>query len=86
VYKVDISQAAAEEIEKIFYADRRIYKRIMAALVSLQTDPLQGKLLSRELKGRRSLRVGDYRIIYAVLHQVLTVQVIDVGHRREIYR
>jgi mRNA-degrading endonuclease RelE of RelBE toxin-antitoxin system len=35
------------------------------------------------------VRVGDYRIVYEVLDQVLVVQVVQVvrvGHRREVYR
>jgi len=32
------------------------------------------------------IRVGDYRIIYQIEDAVLVVLVVDVGHRREIYR
>ncbi|MEO7272183.1 MAG: type II toxin-antitoxin system RelE/ParE family toxin [Vicinamibacterales bacterium] len=32
------------------------------------------------------LRVGDYRLIYTVQDDVLTVLVVTVGHRREVYR
>jgi mRNA interferase RelE/StbE len=32
------------------------------------------------------VRVGDYRIVYEVLDQVLVVQVVRVGHRREVHR
>ena len=32
------------------------------------------------------IRVGDYRIIYAIYDDRLLVLVIDVGHRREVYR
>jgi mRNA interferase RelE/StbE len=32
------------------------------------------------------VRVGDYRIIYDIDDGVLTVLVLDLGHRREIYR
>lgn len=41
------------------------------------------------LKGRHSdwrIRVGDYRVIYAVHDEILVVLVIDVGHRRDTYR
>jgi mRNA interferase RelE/StbE len=42
-----------------------------------------------EVKGRPGvmrIRAGDYRILYEVRDQQLVVLVIDVGHRREIYR
>ena len=32
------------------------------------------------------LRFGDYRSVYSVIDNVLTVEVIEVGHRKEIYR
>ncbi len=40
----------------------------------------------RGAAGLRRLRVGDYRVIYTVSDRELVVLVIDVGHRREIYR
>jgi mRNA interferase RelE/StbE len=32
------------------------------------------------------IRVGDYRIIYAVADELLVVLIVKVGHRREVYR
>lgn len=32
------------------------------------------------------IRVGDYRIIYNIESSVLTIEIIKVGHRREVYR
>lgn len=52
----------------------------------LMIDPVKfGKLLRRTLKGLKKLRVGDYRIIYSVSKKIVTVEVIKVGHRREVY-
>ncbi len=31
------------------------------------------------------IRVGDYRIVYTVIAQELAIDVIRVGHRKEIY-
>jgi mRNA interferase RelE/StbE len=44
---------------------------------------------SRKLKGEERayrIRVGDYRIIYDVLRDVLVVLVLSVGHRKDVYR
>ena len=41
------------------------------------------------MKGEDSVyrvRVGDYRIVYEVLDNVLLVHVVRIGHRREVYR
>jgi mRNA interferase RelE/StbE len=32
------------------------------------------------------VRIGDYRIIYAIEDDLLVVLIVEVGHRREIYR
>lgn len=32
------------------------------------------------------VRVGDYRVVYTVAHAVVTVFVIRIGHRRDVYR
>lgn len=60
--------------------------RIVAALDCLEIDPFVGKALKGELKGRYSYRAGSYRIIYCIRRQKLLVLVIDIGHRRGIYR
>ncbi|MDQ7783423.1 MAG: type II toxin-antitoxin system RelE/ParE family toxin [Desulfomonilaceae bacterium] len=35
---------------------------------------------------RYRVRVGDYRVIYAMEDDILLVLVVEIGHRREIYR
>jgi mRNA interferase RelE/StbE len=45
-----------------------------------------GKMLAGELQGMIRYRVGDYRLICRLEDQALTILVIEIGHRREIYR
>jgi mRNA interferase RelE/StbE len=53
----------------------------------LTTDPLRfGKPLRYSLYNLRSLRVGDYRILYQVDHKRLLVSITAIGHRRDIYK
>ena len=47
--------------------------------------PQQAKPL-KHAEGRWRLRVGDYRILYRIEHTELTVLVVEVGHRRDVYR
>ena len=41
----------------------------------------------KKLKGRKGyrIRVGNYRIIYEIFDEILLIDVIDIGHRKEIY-
>ncbi|UGX88074.1 type II toxin-antitoxin system RelE/ParE family toxin [Phyllobacterium meliloti] len=66
-------------------------RRIMAFLgtrIALLDDPRQtGKTLRGATLGSLwRYRVGDYRIICEIQDQKLVVLVIDIGHRREVYR
>lgn len=52
----------------------------------LMVDPVKfGLPLRRNLKGLMKLRVGNYRIIYSIRREIVTVEVIKIGHRREVY-
>jgi mRNA interferase RelE/StbE len=53
----------------------------------LGSDPMPAG--ARQLKGQPGamrIRVGDYRIVYAVHNDRLVVLVIRLGHRRDVYR
>ena len=68
--------------------DRAVAKRLRAKILALARNPLAPNNNVRKLTGIEGyrLRVGDWRIIYALRHEVLTVVVVRVGHRREIYQ
>ena len=85
-YKLEISNQAARVLEHMARREPQIYKRVASVLDGLEKNPYQGKALKGQLKGRYSYRVGSYRIIYSVHRHILTVYVIDVGHRRDVYR
>ena len=59
--------------------------KVRAAVDELAKDPLQGKPLSFTLKGLRSWRTGDWRIIYRAEAEKVVVVVVTVGHRRDVY-
>jgi len=86
MYKLEFSNLASKELEKIFKADKKLYFRLITVSESLKADPFQGKRLKGKLAGDYSLRVGDYRIIYTIYKNRLIIYIIDLGHRKEIYR
>jgi mRNA interferase RelE/StbE len=61
--------------------------KIIRAVESLGTDPFPTghKKLSGSQRAYR-IRVGDYRIIYEVHGSVLLIDVVRVGHRRDVYQ
>ncbi len=85
-YKIQLSRQAEKAFEKIQHSDTALSQRILAVFDLLQHEPYLGKALSGELKGRFSYRIGVYRIIYAVVKHQLVIYVLDIGHRRGVYR
>ena len=86
MYKVELGRQAEKDLEKVFRSDRRLYQRFLNAFDAVSRDPDQGKALHGELKGLMSHRMGSYRILYEIRHGQFFVIVIDLGHRREIYK
>lgn len=83
-YRLLIKPSAAKEIEASPRKDRlRIIKRIQE-LANNPRPPGCEKLSGDYDKYR--VRQGAYRIVYAISDVDLTVCVVKVGHRREVYR
>jgi len=85
-YKLELTRQAESVLEHLARLEPELYRRMAQVLDDLEHDPFQGKPLKGQLKGRYSYRVGTYRIIYKVFRHQLLVVVIDIGHRRDIYR
>lgn len=81
-YTVVIEKHAAKSLEKIHEPD---YSKIKTAIISLTANPRPTGYI--KLKGYSAYRIrqGDYRIIYEINDAVLTVKVIDVSNRKNIY-
>jgi len=82
-YSLVIKKSAERELRTIPKPDLR---RVTERMRGLAQDPRPTG--SEKLSGhdRYRVRQGDYRIVYAVDDETRTVQVVKVGHRREVYR
>ena len=82
-YRLQIKRSAVKELEAVRLRDRR---RIVRRIQTLATDPRPPGC--EKLSGQEKYRVrqGDYRILYAVDDDELTVVVVKIGHRRDVYR
>jgi mRNA interferase RelE/StbE len=85
MWSVDYS---AEALGTLARMDRAVAKRLRGKILALARNPLTPNNNVKKLAGIEGyrLRVGDWRIIYTFRHEVLTVVVVRVGHRREIYQ
>ena len=82
-YRIEISRRAAKAVVSLDKPHRR---KILAAIDALSGNPRP--VGCKKLAGQQAwrIRVGEYRIIYEIHDQVLLVFLVDIGHRREIYR
>ena len=78
---------ARQAVRSLAQLQRRNQQRIRAAIDLLADNPQPPRCVSLMGEvGVCRIRVGDFRILYEVLDQRLVVQVIRIGHRREVYR
>jgi mRNA interferase RelE/StbE len=61
------------------------YSNIKIAIYNLADNPRPSGY--KKLKGRHGyrIRVNDYRIIYDIFDDILVVEVISLGHRKDVY-
>lgn len=83
-YAVEVARSAVKVIARLPRPDQQ---RVRAAIDLLADNPRPPGCvaLAGESHAYR-VRVGDYRIVYDVLDARLVVQVVRVGHRRDVYR
>jgi mRNA interferase RelE/StbE len=84
-YKVDFSYEAASDMDSLYRADKRLFRRVLGKVEFLAGNPWEGKPLVGNHRGEFSLRVGSYRIIYEIDSPHETLHVLTVKHRKHVY-
>ena len=85
IYRVRIGKAAARKLHKL---PSEITKRIHTVILALQDNPRPpgSNKLADSRYGLFRVRVGDYRVVYAVDDDDNLVSIEDVDKRDRIYR
>ena len=85
MYTIRILEEASRDLARL---DKPVGCRIVERinwlsdnLNHIRPEPLRGDLI-----GLYKFRIGDYRVIYEIIHEEKTIVIHAVGHRREIYR
>jgi len=83
-YRLLIKPSAVKDLEAIPL--KRDRQRVVERISQLAEDPRP--LGSEKISGQDKYRVrqGRYRILYTIEDQDLLVQVVKVGHRKDVYR
>jgi mRNA interferase RelE/StbE len=83
MYKVELAREAEKVLKSLSEKDQI---KILNALEGLEEDPSIGKKLQGSLKGLRVIRVWPYRVVYTVYKKTVTVTVLTIGHRKDVYK
>jgi len=81
-YQLTIKPKAIKTLEKINDPD---YSNIKSAIYNLASNPRPHGYKKLKGRGGYRIRIGDYRIIYSIYDKILTVDVVAIGHRKDIY-
>lgn len=86
IYKVEFSEEGKKNLKKLdSFSQKLIMKWIHKNLLDATNPRTHRKELKGELKGFWRYRVGDYRILADIQDDIVTILVVKMGHRREIY-
>lgn len=80
-YRLRVSHEVKDLLRKMH---PHLKKKIKAGLKRMMDDPHSGKALKDELKGLRSFRVSQFRIIYRIASKKV-LDIVAIGPRERIY-
>lgn len=83
IYRVEFTTAAVRQVRKLPHPARSRIPDVAEALADEPRPPGAKKLVGEQTAWR--IRVGDYRVIYDILDEQLTVAVVRAAHRRDVY-
>lgn len=85
MYKIEFTRVALKNLDKINSAYQSL---IIEKLEHLSVNPFESSSVKplKGMKGYYRLRVANYRVIYELQNELLTILVIDINHRKDIYK
>ena len=81
-YRIDVLPAAVRAIRKLPPEAKRRIQAVIDVLAEEPRPPAAKKLTARP---EWQVRTGDYRVLYRIEDEVLTIVVVHAGHRRDVY-
>ena len=83
-YRIEVKKSAAKLLRKIPKADQKSIAAKINSLAENTPNPDTTKM-----KGNNpfhKVRVGNYRIVYEIHEDVLSILIVKIGHRKDIYK
>lgn len=81
-YKIILKNPAERFLKKL---SKEFQREIVKKIRKLEDNLRLGKPLVGNLSGLWSLRIGKYRIVYQIKHNLSIIFILNIGHRKNIY-
>lgn len=83
-YRIFWKKSAVKDLKTL---SKNIRSRIINIIDSLESDPRPSNCKKmKSLEHHYRIRSGNYRIIYSIFDNILVVEIIKIGHRKDIYK
>lgn len=82
-YRITIKPTARKELEALSDPSLR---RVDGAISALASEPRPRGCIKVRGTSLYRIRVGEYRVLYRVDDRARVIDIVGVGHRREVYR
>ena len=87
IYGLKYEEKAVKQIRKLDPATRKLIRSwIEKNLLNTENPRQHGKGLTGNLNQYWRYRVGDYRIVAEINDTEIVIIIVEIGHRRDIYR
>jgi mRNA interferase RelE/StbE len=83
MYSIEIENRCLRELKKLDKAQVRRAFQVIENIIA--HDPYSGKPLKGKYSGLFSYRFSDYRIIYEIKQKALTIVILRIRHRKNVY-
>ena len=83
MFTVILTRRAQKEYDRL---SKEMQPRVEKAIDNLRENPFCGKKLEGDHEGYWSMRVWPYRVIYTVDKKIITVTIVTIGDRKDVYR
>ena len=81
-YTVQLSKRAEKQLDKL---SDHIALPVLKAIAKLSDNPRPNGYIKLKDRNGYRIRAGNFRIIYEIFDQLLIVDVIEIGDRKDIY-
>ena len=83
-YNIYFKKSAEKELRSL---DKKLIPRVLNSIEELSDNPIP--ITSRKLVGSERtyrIRIGDYRVIYIINHELNNIEIQKIAHRKEVYK